>query len=850
MRSLLVLKIFILSYCFADAQNFQWARQIGGSSDDEPFAMVIDGSGNTYTTGVFGSVVDFDPGPAVFNLNYLAGYMFILKLDAAGKFVWARQFGGTQGRPLAITLDGSGSIYTTGYFSGSVDFDPGSGVFNLTDVAGTTDIFIQKLDVNGSFIWAKSMGSPLPDEATSIAVDFAGNVYTTGGFNGTADFDPGVGVFNLTAPSYANVFFSKLDASGNFVWAKNIGGTYNAKGQAITTDPSGNVYATGWFGGTVDFDPGPATFELSVTGSIITFDAFVIKLSATGNFVWATNFGNSGNDIGYSLATDLAGNVYTTGTFQGTVDFNPGAAVSNLTTIGATNIFISKLDATGNFIWANRMGSPNSIANSLRLDTSGNIYTTGNFSGTGDFDPGPGVANLIGDATNHADIFISKLDAAGNYIWAKSVGSPDDDIGQAIGIDLAGNVYTAGYFRGLADFDPGVGVYSLSGFFYDIFVLKLGATAGTSINITTQPVAGPVCSGSATTLITAATGTTNIAYQWQFSSALTGIYNNISTGAGYSNTSTPTLGVNTTGNFGAGFYRCMVTGDLATAVFTNSVQLTITDVPLAPTTAGGNACNGTSATLSAFGAANGQYKWYVVATGGAAIVGAFNGTYVTPAITATSTYFVSITVGCESVRTPVIATLITSGCTNLPPVITALPLTTQLEGKIVVNLLPLISSTGTLNFNSLRVVNPPSSGAIASISSGILTIDYSGRLFSGTESITIEACNVTGPCSQKEFTITVAGDIVVYNAVSSNGDGKNDFFFLQYIDILPSTATNQVTIFNRWGDEVFSISDYNNATRSFSGLSNSGSKLPAGIYFYKIFLPKSNKTLNGFLDLK
>jgi gliding motility-associated-like protein len=143
-----------------------------------------------------------------------------------------------------------------------------------------------------------------------------------------------------------------------------------------------------------------------------------------------------------------------------------------------------------------------------------------------------------------------------------------------------------------------------------------------------------------------------------------------------------------------------------------------------------------------------------------------------------------------------------------------------------------------------------SSGAVASISNGLLTVNYTNISFSGKESITIRACDTNGNCTDQAFEIEIGDIVTVYNAVSPNGDNKNDYLFLQYIDILPSTKTNRVTIFNRWGDEVFSVSDYDNKTKVFIGLTNDGSKLPAGTYFYKIELPLADKSLSGFFDLK
>ena len=188
--------------------------------------------------------------------------------------------------------------------------------------------------------WAKAMGGYFRDRGQSIAIDGSGNVYTTGNFDGTADFDPGAGVFNLTSAGGPNNFISKLDASGNFVWAKSMGGgAYFDYSHSIALDGSGNVYTTGWFDGTADFDPGAGVFNLTSAG---ISDIFISKLDASGNFVWAKAMGGADPARGYSIALDGSGNVYTTGVFGGTVDFDPGAGVANLNHAGGGDIFVAK----------------------------------------------------------------------------------------------------------------------------------------------------------------------------------------------------------------------------------------------------------------------------------------------------------------------------------------------------------------------------------------------------------------------------------------------------------------------------------------------------------------------------
>ena len=344
-------------------------------------------------------------------------------------------------------------------------------MYNLTSTGGS-DIFISKLDANGNFVWAKQMGETGNDQGLSITVDASGNIYTTGIFRNTVDFDPGAGVYNLTAVVSNDVFISKLDANGNFIWAKQMGSGGNTRSNSIALDANGNIYTTGNFQSTADFDPGAGIYNLT---SIVGNDVFISKLDANGNFIWAKQIECASTNWSNSIAVDASGNVYTTGYFQGTADFDSGSGTYNLTSAGSDDIFVSKIDILGNFIWAKQMGGTTSDRSfSIALDANGNSYTTGNFTGTADFDSGSGVYNLTSGGGQ--DAFVSKLDPNGNFLWAKQMGGTNNELAYSIAIDGNGYVYTTGYCQGIADFDPGAGVYNLSSSGgHDIFISKLDA---------------------------------------------------------------------------------------------------------------------------------------------------------------------------------------------------------------------------------------------------------------------------------------------------------------------------------------------------------------------------------------
>lgn len=455
----------------AIAQNYAWAKAFGSVDGDAARAVALDASGNVYTVGYFLGTVDFDPG---IGTEYLTSKgeedIFISKLDASGNYVWAKSMGGVlDDLALGIALDALGNVYTVGRFEGTVDFDPGTGIANLTS-AGMQDIFICKLDASGNYVWAKSIGGIENDLCSKVTIDAAGNIYTLGNFSTTVDFDPGTGTANLTSTGLNDIFISKLDASGNFVWARGMGGTSNDYGLGIAIDASNNVYTTGTFTGSGDFDPNTATSNLTSVGAE---DIFISKLDASGNYVWAKSIGGTLIDAPNDIALNASGDIYCTGRFQGTVDFDPSTGTANLTSAGTHDIFISKLDASGNYLWAKRMGGTAfDVALGMALDATGNVYTTGSFTGSVDFDPGAGTASLT--SAGLTDIFISKLDASGNYVWAKNMGGTMSDISYDVSLDASGNIYSAGYFAGTSDFDPNTGNANLTSTGdADIFISKL-----------------------------------------------------------------------------------------------------------------------------------------------------------------------------------------------------------------------------------------------------------------------------------------------------------------------------------------------------------------------------------------
>ena len=396
----------------------------------------------------------------------------------AQNFDWANQIGGSGSEYAnSVKVDPNGNVYTVGNFSGVVDFDPSPASYTISSL-GFSDVFLTKYDSLGNLLWVKIIAGINDEGARSVFLDAANNIYITGSYQTGTDFNPGPGTFSLSSGSGANAYVLKLDNSGNFIWVSSLGSSLTTVGIGLSVDLSGNVFVAGSFTGTnSDFDPGPSTYTLSSTGAQ---DVFVCKLNLTGNLVWAEKIGGSSADSPNFLNIDASANILITGYFKSTIfDLDPGIGTTTVSASGGLDdVFVLKLNNNGSFLWGKQIGgSSYDDGMSIVSDVSGNVYILGNFYDTADMDPGPATFTMTPGASGFADIFITKLDINGNFIWAKQFGGVNGESGFEMALDSFGNIYFTGNFNGPSDFDPGTGVFTLNSIGslgnYDIFTVKI-----------------------------------------------------------------------------------------------------------------------------------------------------------------------------------------------------------------------------------------------------------------------------------------------------------------------------------------------------------------------------------------
>ncbi|NET44277.1 DUF4347 domain-containing protein [Okeania sp. SIO2B3] len=360
--------------------NLLFAQNIGGSIVDQGIGIATDSDGNVWATGFFSGSIDIDSdGTDDLTSNGILD-SYVAKFDSDGNFLFAQNIGGSGfDAGFGIATDSDGNVWATGSFNGSIDIDS-DGNNDLTS-NGSVDSYVAKFDSDGNFLFAQNIGGSTVDQGNGIAMDSNGNVWATGSFEGSIDIDSD-GNNDLTNNGNADSYVAKFDSDGNLQFAQNIGGSGFDVGLGIATDSNGNVWATGFFNGSIDIDS-DGTDDLTSNGD---FDSYVAKFDSDGNLQFAQNIGGSGFDRGNGIATDSDGNVWATGFFNGSIDIDSDGN-NDLTSNGSVDSYVAKFDSDGNFLFAQNIGgSSGDVGNGIATDSNGNVWATGSFEGSIDID--------------------------------------------------------------------------------------------------------------------------------------------------------------------------------------------------------------------------------------------------------------------------------------------------------------------------------------------------------------------------------------------------------------------------------------------------------------------------------
>jgi len=450
-----VLVLFSQIGLYAQGTEWLWAERAGGTGTSSAFSITTDSEENSYITGWFTGVMSF--GDTVLESGGVFD-IFVAKMDSNGEWLWAKRAGGTyEASGNAITLDSHGNVYVTGQYGGVGDF----GDFELTAVGGT-EIFVAKLDSDGNWLWASRAGDYGTIMGYGITVDGNEDIIVIGEIYGSADFG------NYTVQGYfswgRDVVIAKIDNQGEWLWAKRSGDDTDLlvssvnRGQSVAVDSTNNIYITGRvkLGG---------NFGDTYLDTPNISNVFVAKLNEDGEWLWALQAGSNGNDNSYDIIVDDNDRIYVTGWIDSHATFGD----HDIQNLGDKNLFVARIDANGNWLWAIRGGgNVDSQSYAITAGENGDVYICGWFVGVGDF----GEIELTSSGAR--DVFVAQIDDQGNWIWAEMGGGPDFDIA----IDLAvlnGDLYVGGYFYDVSEFGNHILV---SEGHADIFIAKSGILVG------------------------------------------------------------------------------------------------------------------------------------------------------------------------------------------------------------------------------------------------------------------------------------------------------------------------------------------------------------------------------------
>jgi hypothetical protein len=364
---------------------------------------------------------------------------------------WANQLGSSSiDQATGITVDAVGNSYVTGFFSNSINFDNG----NLISSAGGKDIFIAKYDGSGQLAWVKGIGGSGDDEGKDIVVDNNGGIYLLGNFSSVVDFDPSINLALKTSQGASDVFIAKFNNDGTLAQVDAIAGTGNDLAENIELDQSGNFYISGSFDGNLDFTPISTTDNLSATMNNTA--AFFAKYNASSAVVWAKKIESP---VLITLTDmDIANSqVYLSGYYRDTTNFNTNGGITNLSPAGNNDGFIAKYNTNGLLVWANSIrGIDNEAVENIHVNIDGNLLVTGHYFNSIDLDPTNGNTSFV-SSSGQRDLFFAQYNSSGALRWGKSIGSPDDDYGYAITTDNQRRIFISGTFQDLMDVDPSAG---------------------------------------------------------------------------------------------------------------------------------------------------------------------------------------------------------------------------------------------------------------------------------------------------------------------------------------------------------------------------------------------------------
>jgi len=425
--------------------NRAWAQTFGGPSDDEALAVAASDE-LVVVAGTYSATAAFAGVDAVSRGGTDA---FVVALTPSGAVRWVGTLGGAGGDSAnGVAIRDDGAVVVTGRFEGTADLDPGEGTLRRSS-AGDRDVFVVLVDRDGALLWAQAFGGPGWDEGHAVAVGRDGEVEVVGRFSSTVDFDTGDGEQRRVASGDVDAFALRLASDGSFGGVATFGGPGADVASGVATMPDGAVAVAGWFAETVDFDPREEGEAMRRSAGFS--DIFVVSLDHDLGFRWAWTAGGQLVDQALAVAAEPEGALWVTGIFVDGATIRTPAEAIELRSVGRSDVFVARLEASGEPAWATSFGStPADYGYGIALTTAGDALVTGRFAAEVDVDEAsPGVELTT---SGRSDAFVVAFGASGELRWARSFGGAGIDRGQAIAAAPDGAAIVAGAFEEQVDF--------------------------------------------------------------------------------------------------------------------------------------------------------------------------------------------------------------------------------------------------------------------------------------------------------------------------------------------------------------------------------------------------------------
>jgi hypothetical protein len=458
-------------------QNQYLPAQGSSFGDFEVMDMAIDHEGNILITGSYYETATF--GEFVLESQGIRR-VFAVKYNAQHEVLWARtqtasdnEFSDSAG--LGIDVDPTGNVFVAGRYEGTIIL----GTHSLTSINGGIDAFLIKYSPDGDILWVRTGGGNGADLAFDVKTNSEGHIFIAGVFSQTATF----GTQTITTPTNNDAFLVKYDPDGNVVWAKNSVGPNNNSARGIAVDSEGNILMTGEFQNTIFFESQTLT-----SGATYVTNAFTVKYNPDGNVLWLRGGISAGTSNSYSISSDDSRNVFVTGSFLDQITFGSEMITA---THPWVNSFLVKYNPDGQVSWVQTNISDGAISIlGSEADSAGNLFITGNFSGTLSFG-GLSIQTPGGENSTY-DMFVAKFNPAGDALWMNRAGGVNSETyGMAVATDSNNEVVVAGSFNQTAMF----GSQSLtSNNFYsrDLFLVRYTPSGMVNNSVSSTGVSGNI----------------------------------------------------------------------------------------------------------------------------------------------------------------------------------------------------------------------------------------------------------------------------------------------------------------------------------------------------------------------